>query len=125
MNTTYEARGWMKQAEEDNFDQGEIGNGSECAGNDVFEGKSLDELLSKLKDFACEDDADCIELDACETPGRIDIHTVQNKHGFPASNHEKEQFQRNEINLWSVTFTFHVAKTTREVVELTAAQNIA
>lgn len=98
--------GWTKFSVQDDWKKGWIGEGSLSSGSDTFTANSPEELVLKLKQFTYH--FDCIELNACEEDGRIDIHGMETEEGIFASRNEIAEWKQGNLVLYAVTYTFYV-----------------
>lgn len=81
---------------------------------------TLKELMAKVwANLPLTRDADAVEYDACEEPGRIDIQGMEDADANEATTEQLEKFKRGELPLFAVTYHFHVEYVTREVIALT------
>ncbi|MGB2826180.1 MAG: hypothetical protein WBC49_06050 [Thermoplasmata archaeon] len=120
MKKLFEADGWTKHAEEDQYDLGCLpGTGSAFDGSERFKGETLAELFQKIGDFLGMDlTADDYEADSCGQEGRMDIARMEDGMGQQASEYDLARWKEGNKRLWYVTYTFHIEKVTRETVGL-------
>lgn len=109
-----EVNGWMKHAEEDNYENGCEINGAAFYGNDQFVAETESELIQKLMDFVCVDSKDAVSINSCGDAGRIDICRMENAGGFEPSDRENEAFKTGDCRLWYCTYTFQAEKVSRK-----------
>jgi len=109
-----EVNGWFKDTEQDNYENGCIGNGFSHSGNDRFVAKTESELIQKLMDFVGVSDKDCVSVNSCGDAGRIDICRTENDDSYEPTARELERFKNGEIDLWYSTYIFHAEKVTRK-----------
>lgn len=118
MKTYYQASGWMKMSEEDIYEDGcQPDTGGLTADTEIFQSETLDGLLKELLSFTGAD-TEAIQLNACEETGRVDISTMENDYGYPASDQQLAEWKDGKIRLWNCIYTFTVEKITSETVNL-------
>lgn len=118
MKTTYEVDGFLKHAEEDLFEEGCVGRSSEYYGDMSFSADSIDALVNELRGFFNICDADCISLDSCDEPGRIDLFRDECDDTSEPSKEHLELWKQGKARLWYCTYTFNVERVTRSTVSL-------
>lgn len=90
--------------EEDIFDDGCQPDSGFCKDLDMeFSAETLPELVAAICDWF-EVDEDAIELDACETPGRIDVAVMETEE-FTASEQDIARWKKGKQRLWYVVYT--------------------
>lgn len=116
---TYECNGWFKFAEEDNFEHGcDPDTAFSFAGDEIFKGETIEDLLKKVRDFVGVGEAHELELDSCETDGRVDIQVLETKDAYEATTSEIEAWKRGEIKLWAACYSFEIYEVERRTVNL-------
>jgi hypothetical protein len=123
MKTYYQARGWMKFAEVDDWEQGCLRQGGTCTeGNDTFRAPTIGALVEKLRLF-CDADAEGVLLDSCDELGRVDIQKMENADGLTPTDAEEVAWKMGELKLWAATYTFRVEKISAETVTLITTED--
>jgi len=118
---TYEANGWTKFCEEDDFENGCLPKTSFMVdGRERFVGATIDDLLKALNEFTRNDDAEAIELDACDEPGRVDIQIMETAEGYAASKNDIVAWREGKRRLWLACYSFHVEHVERKPIALAA-----
>lgn len=112
-----EVNGWLKLAEEDNWENGCDGSATQFSGSDRFTAETLPELLDRLKGFSGGEDSGVL-LNSCGEEGRIDIQVYENAEGIPASQSEMDRFKKGECRVWLATYSFYVEEVSRQSVRL-------
>lgn len=116
---TYEVTGWFKFAEEDSFEHGcDPDTAFSFAGDDIFKGETVEDVLKQIKNFLGVDDDYEVDLDACETEGRVDIQILENNDAYPATSAEMERWRAGEITLWAACYSFEIYEVERRAVNL-------
>lgn len=118
----FEITGWTKFAEEYVFGEGSLPKTSVSFSDKTmrFKAKTVDSLIDKLMEFTgCRDRRD-VELDACETDGRLDIRVMENSSGCRASQYEIEAWRKGECRLWFAEYSFNAERVNRETISLAA-----
>ena len=114
---TYEARGWMKDVDEDIFARGcGEGEGFTTDGNDLFRAGSPTALLKVLQSFAgieYDDDPEESIIRWEDEPGRIDIQVLEDTDGLRATPRQIERWKVAEERLFLCTYTFECERVTR------------
>ena len=119
MKAQYEARGWIKHAEEDIYACGcQPDTGSIFDGSDRFQAATIPELIESLMSFTGCNDRESVLLNSCDEPGRVDIQTMETEEGYPATESDIATWKQGHKRLWLATYTFHVEKVTRETVSI-------
>lgn len=116
---TYECNGWYKFAEQDDWEHGcDPDTAFSYAGDEIFKGETVEDLLKKVRDFVGVPHNYEVDLDACEEPGRVDIQILENKDAYVATPSEIEAWKRGEIKLWAATYSFEIQEVERRSVNL-------
>ena len=117
----YETYGYIKSAEEDNWENGCLPNPEFFTFSDIrFESDSVEGLIEQLMEHFGTDDREAFELDACEELGRIDYQATENSDGFLASNAEIRAFKKGTCRLWLATYSITVEAVERKPVSLSS-----
>lgn len=107
----FEVLGWRKEAREDSFEEGLIGDCSLFAGSDRIIGRTVEELVKNLQDFFwCE----YVVLGACEEPNRIDLSRMEDADGNRAFEDDIEKWKAGRKQLWQCTYTVYVDEVVRK-----------
>ena len=115
----YEITGWFKFAEEDSFEHGcDPDTTFSYAGDDIFKGETVEDVLKQIKNFLGVDEDYEVDLDSCEEPGRVDIQILENKDAYPATSAEMERWRAGEITLWAACYSFEIYEVERRAVRL-------
>lgn len=115
----YEANGWLKIAEKDNYNDGcNTDSSIHNEGGDRFCAGTLKDLISQLMQFAGTDDYESVLLDSCGEDGRVDIQIMENDEGMTPSKSEMEQFKVGKRDLWLSGYIFHVEVVDRKTIPL-------
>jgi hypothetical protein len=119
----YEANGWLKFTEEDEFDNGcKPGSGSATEGRDVFTDETIPGLLAKLQAFAGSDSPEDVLLDSCDETGRVDVQVMEREDGFTAGPADVDAWKAGRRRLWLARYSFRVEAVERAPVRLTEAE---
>jgi len=102
---TYQVTSFVKYAEVDVFEEGCIpGTASNLSTTNVrFEDELSTEVLRRIMEFF-DVDRDAVELDVCETPGRIDVQRMETNSGEPPTEDQILLWKLGKWTLWSVTY---------------------
>ena len=115
----YECNGWYKFAEQDDWEHGcDPDTAFSYAGDEVFKADSVEALLKQVRDFVGVPHDYEVDLDACETDGRVDIQVLETKDAYVATESEIEAWKRGEIKLWSAIYSFEIYEVERKAVRL-------
>ena len=118
MKTYYQAAGWMKMSEEDLYEDGcQPNTGGLTDGGEIFKSDTLDGLLQELLSFTSAD-AEAMQLNACDDLGRVDICTMENDYGYPATQQQINEWKEGKMRLWNCIYSFQVEKITAQTVNL-------
>ena len=123
-DVTYEVDGWIRFAEEDDWEKGciEDSQSADSYSNETISAPSLPELLEKLKEIVPESG---MEIDPCEgNIGRVDFFCMENSYGNPLTCAEETAWRKGEGKAWYAVYIFYVQKVTRETVDLTEEAGI-
>lgn len=113
---TYIIRGLHKNAEEDDFENGCIGNGSDYAIDVSFEGASADEVIAKMATFVGAKTEDA-ELNVCDELGRVEFGRTEDANGDELTKAEVEQWKAGKIKAWYAVYTGYVERVERVNLE--------
>lgn len=104
----YRADGFFKMSELDVYEEGCIPNSGSCfASHEIFQSHSLDSLLETIVRYV-GGERDCVELDACGEPGRVDVTVLENADGYPATKSQIDEWKSGRLNLWDSVYSFNV-----------------
>lgn len=124
MSATYEARGFIKYAEEDTFQNGCDPDSTHGFDSDspIFSGDTPAAVIADIAAFlgVHPDDA-AISLDACDEPGRVDVQMMERDDGQEASAADVDAWKARKIRLWLVDYSFQIERVSREAVTLGGA----
>ena len=112
MQTLYRVKGFIAHSEPDNFENGCSGKGESRHNDDfVLVAATLAELVEMLaSEFCCG--IDCVELDACETLGRIDVQ-VHQRDAFIVAKIPDDvlvRWHKGSIDLYLTDYSFYVER---------------
>ena len=111
---TYETNGWYKFAEQDDWEHGcDPDTAFSYAGDEVFKAETVEDLLKQIRDFVGVGEAYELDIEPCETDGRVDIQILENKDAYAATDSEIEAWKRGEIKLWSAIYSFEIQEVER------------
>ena len=117
----WEADGWMKDAQPDDWNEGEDPDpkhGFATCGPERFSGNTPEELVDELMKFCGVDDRKSVSVNCCDVPGRIDIERIENDEGYEPREFELADWKAGKIKLWAVRYSFQAQFVTRETVKL-------
>ena len=121
---TFEVHGWLKDASEDNYEHGQMFDGSvdfTTAGFERFKADAIDELVGVLMEFCglgrTDSHVDHITVWP-DDPSRLDIIVEENEDGSPMSDSELEAWRLGNARMWYCTYTFYVNRVWRSPVAL-------
>lgn len=101
----YKIINFLKFAEEDHYNEGcDPDTGMTFDMITDFEGKTIDEVLHKVRSFFGVSDKS-ISLNACGEDGRIDIQIMENKAGEQPTKYEIDQWEKGDKRMWSCTYS--------------------
>lgn len=109
MENTLICFGYIKFSEEDNWENGCIGNSSSYFVNYNIRG-SKEEIIRQIQDITGEISTDNFDFNSCDEQGRIDIQIQENENGERLTEKEWEQFKSGEINTYLSTYSFQFYK---------------
>lgn len=99
--------GFHKSTEQDNFDEGCIGGGSDYYFDYAMKDATLAGLKAKIANFhGCKPEE--LELDVCDEAGRIEWGKTENYEGYEASESELESWRKGETVLYYAVYTCYV-----------------
>lgn len=117
-----EVNGWLKIAEEDNWEDGcQIDSTVSFSGDDRFAGRTIEDLIDDLLNFT-GGEIDGVMLNCCDEDGRIDIQVYEDEDGTPANPSQMERFKKGEERIWLATYTFMVEEVVRQTPVLVDAR---
>lgn len=115
----YVISGWIKYSEEDVYDKGciYIGRDSMVGGSDRFVGKTPEEAINNFLEFFGAN-KDCLDINACDEVGRVDICLMEDEAGSQADENEIQLWKKNKKRLWYAVYTGYIEVVTRKEFNL-------
>jgi len=107
--TNYIAKTTFSTANEDNWEDGEIGNNIWKDYQMEFESDNKNDILEKISNYH-DVKIENLELNSCEENGRVDVCFYENADGCSPTNRELELFKENKLNLFSVRVSYQLYK---------------
>ena len=99
--------GFYKYTEQDDLNNGRIGNSADYFIDYAIKTDTLDEMKTRIADFLrCKVEA--LELDACEEVGRIESGHTENAGGNEANESELASWRKGETVLYYAVYSAYV-----------------
>lgn len=120
MSIKYEARGWIKFAEEDSYEDGcDPDTMQSQVGRDIFSADTIEGVLQKIADFTeCSRANLDIQPMGSDELGRVEAGVMETAESFTPSDWEREAWKRGEIKLWACVYSFKIERVERTEINL-------
>lgn len=103
----YVISGFHKSTEQDDYENGCIGNGSDCFIDYQIKTATLNDMKTKIASFiGCE--VSDLDLDSCDEVGRIDCGRTENGEGYEATKDEVGAWKAGKHVLYYAVYTCFV-----------------
>lgn len=115
----YEAEGWIKFAEKDDFNKGCDPDSVVChEGNDRFSNETLEGLIGDLMTFVGTDNKEDVLLwEDGDEANRIDIQCMEDENFVTASKCKTKDWKEGKRTLWLSCYTFRVNEVKKKPVD--------
>ena len=116
--TAYESGKAFKFTEEDVWKDGCQPDISQSSIVDIeFTASSIKELIQQIQEYYSPDEG-CIEFNACDEKGRLDISILETDDSMKATAPEIESWKEGKKRLWNSIYTYQIKKVISEDVKL-------
>ncbi len=106
----YMINGFLKFVEQDEYKNGCLPDTGHTASADILiKAETKEQIIEKVKEFF-DVKNDCIELNACEESGRIDIQIMENDLAEQPSPAAIEAWKKGKFNLWLANYSGQLEK---------------
>ena len=108
----FQAKGLLKFAEEDVWDDGcQPETATNYNVDMTFTAKTAREVIDEIADYlGCT--SEDYEKNACDEPGRVDFAVTEDAEGSKLSPAKWELFKKGKIKAWYVVYTAYIEKLT-------------